>query len=183
MRADRSRAGRSGSCRGLAPDAPGAPSSVLRAILIPQPFAGTAVENGFGRILFWVGDKLPYQVAAIFYSRPFARDRERAIAFMKGYVKAARLFFDAVLAGKDGRPPGGPAYDEVVSITARYTGARPEVVRVGFPYQDRDARLDVADIGRQLAWYHKAGMVRAPLQPRDLVDESFLEEALRALPR
>jgi NitT/TauT family transport system substrate-binding protein len=102
---------------------------------------------------------------------------------MKGYVKAARLYFDAVLARKDGKPPAGPAYDEVVSITARYTGAAPEIVSVGFPYQDRDARLDVADIGRQLLWYHKAGMVTAPLAPRDLVDGSFLEEALRALPR
>ena len=89
---------------------------------------------------------------------------------MKGYVKAARLFFDAVLAQKDGKPPAGPVYDEVVKITARYTGATPEVVRVGFPYQDRDGRLDVTDIGRQLLWYHKAGMVTAPLQARDLVD-------------
>jgi NitT/TauT family transport system substrate-binding protein len=153
------------------------------AILIPQPFAGTAVDKGFGRILFWVGDKLPYQVAAIFYAKAFAQDRERAVAFMKGYVKAARLYFDAVLARKDGKPPAGPAYDEVVSITARYTGAAPEIVSVGFPYQDRDARLDVADVGRQLLWYHKAGMVTAPLAPRDLVDGSFLEEALRALPR
>ena len=102
---------------------------------------------------------------------------------MKGYVKAARLFFDAALARKDGKPPTGPVYDEIVSITARYTGATPEVVRVGFPYQDRDARLDVADVGRQLAWYHRAGMITAPLQVRDLVDGSFLEEALRALPR
>lgn len=153
------------------------------AILIPQPFAGTAVESGFGRVLFWVGDKLPYQVAALFYSKTFAQDRDRAVAFMKGYVKAARLYFDAVLAQKGGKPPAGPAYDEVVLVTARYTGATPEVVRVGFPYQDRDGRLDVADVGRQLSWYHKAGMVTAPLQARDLVDGSFLEDALRALPR
>ena len=78
------------------------------AILIPQPFAGAAVEKGFGRILFWVGDKLPYQVAAIFYSKAFAQDRERAVAFMKGYVKAARLYFDAALAAKGGKPPAGP---------------------------------------------------------------------------
>jgi NitT/TauT family transport system substrate-binding protein len=153
------------------------------AILIPQPFAGAAVEKGFGRILFWVGDKLPYQVAGIFYSRTFAQDRDRAVAFMKGYVKAARLFFDAALALRDGKRPAGPAYDEVVAVTARYTGATPEVVRAGFPYQDRDGRIDAADVGRQLAWYHKAGMVTAPLQARDLVDGSFLEEALRALPR
>ena len=31
--------------------------------------------------------------------------------------------------------------------------------------------------------YHRAGMVTAPLQARDLVDGSFLEDALRALPR
>ena len=145
------------------------------AILIPQPFAGAAVDKGYGRLLFWVGDKLPYQVAAIFYSKAFAQDRERAIAFMKGYVKAARLFHDATFQKKGG-------WEEVVALTARYTGATPEVVRVGFPYQDRDGRLDVADIGRQLAWYHKAGMVTTPLQVRDVVDGSFLEEALRALP-
>jgi NitT/TauT family transport system substrate-binding protein len=153
------------------------------AILIPQPFAGAAVEKGFGRLLFWVGDKLPYQVAAIFYSKAFAGDRGRGVAFMKGYVKAARLYFDAALPAKGGPPPAGPGFEEAVAVTARYTGAAPEVVRVGFPYQDRDGRLDVPDIGRQLAWYHKAGMLTAPLQPRDLVDGSFLEEALRALPR
>lgn len=39
------------------------------------------------------------------------------------------------------------------------------------------------DIARQLAWYHKAAMITIALSPRDLVDTSFLEEALRALPR
>jgi NitT/TauT family transport system substrate-binding protein len=153
------------------------------AILIPQPLAGTTVEKGFGRILHWVGDKLPYQVAAIFYSARFAQDRERAVAFMKGYVRASRYYFDAVLAAPDGKPARGPQYEEVVAIATRYTEATPEVIRVGFPYQDRDARLDVPDVGRQLGWYHKVGMVTRPLVPRDLVDASFLDEALRTLPR
>jgi len=153
------------------------------AILIPQPLAGTAVEKGFGRIVHWVGDRLPYQVAAIFYSPRFAQDRERALAFMRGYVRASRYYFDAVLARKDGKPAPGPQYDEVVAITARYTEAPPELIRVGLPYQDRDARLDVPDIGRQLDWYHRTGMVTRPLVPRDLVDASFLDEALRALGR
>jgi NitT/TauT family transport system substrate-binding protein len=155
----------------------------LPAVLLPQPFAGTAVEKGFGRILFWVGDKLPYQVAAIFYGSRFAQDRERAVAFMKGYVRASRYYFDAVLSTRDGKPARGPQYEEVVAITARYTDASPDVIRVGFPYQDRDGRLDVPDIARQLAWYHRAGMLSRSLAPRDLVDASFLEEALRALPR
>jgi NitT/TauT family transport system substrate-binding protein len=146
----------------------------IDAALIPQPLAGAAVEKGYGRLLFWVGDKLPYQVAAVFYSRAFAQDRERAVAFMRGYVRASRAYHDAVLARKD-----GPAYEEVVAVTARYTGATPEVLRLGFPYQDRDGHLDVADVGRQLAWYFKAGMVTKPLQASDLVDPSILGDALR----
>jgi NitT/TauT family transport system substrate-binding protein len=154
------------------------------AILIPQPLAGITVDKGFGRILHWVGDRLTsYQVAAIFYAPRFAQDRERAVAFMQGYLRASRYYFDAVLARKDGKPAPGPNYDEVVAIAAKYTGAPPEVIRVGFPYQDRDARLDVPDIARQLGWYHRAGMVTRSLAPRDLVDGSFLDEALRLLPR
>jgi NitT/TauT family transport system substrate-binding protein len=148
------------------------------AILIPQPLAGTTVEKGFGRVLHWVGDKLPYQVAALFASHRFVQDRERAVAFLRGYVRASRYYHDAVLARKS-----GPGYDEVVAITAKYTEAHPDVIRVGFPYQDRDARLDVPDIARQLAWYHRTGMATRALAPADLVDTGLLEEALRALPR
>jgi NitT/TauT family transport system substrate-binding protein len=148
------------------------------AILIPQPLAGTTVENGFGRILHWVGDKLPYQVAALFASHRFVQDRERAVAFLRGYVRASRYYHDAVLTRKS-----GPQYDEVVAITAKYTEATPDVIRVGFPYQDRDARLDVPDIARQLAWYHRTGMATRALAPADLVDTWLLDEALRALPR
>jgi NitT/TauT family transport system substrate-binding protein len=148
------------------------------AILIPQPLAGTTVEKGFGRILHWVGDKLPYQVAALFASQRFVQDRERAVAFLRGYVRASRYYHDAVLAGRS-----GPQYDEVVAITAKYTEAPPGVIRVGFPYQDRDGRLDVPDIARQLAWYHRTGMATRALAPAELVDTALLEEALKGLSR
>jgi len=148
------------------------------AALIPQPLAGITVEKGFGRILHWVGDKLPYQVAALFASHRFVQDRERAVAFLRGYVRASRYYHDAVLARKS-----GPQYDEVVAITAKYTEATPDIIRVGFPYQDRDGRLDVPDIARQLAWYHRAGMATRALAPSDLVDTALLDEALRGLPR
>jgi NitT/TauT family transport system substrate-binding protein len=148
------------------------------AILIPQPLAGTTVEKGFGRILHWVGDKLPYQVAALFASHRFVQDRERAVAFLRGYVRASRYYHDAVLAGRS-----GPQYDEVVAITAKYTEAPPDVIRVGFPYQDRDGRLDIPDIARQLAWYHRTGMATRALAPAELVDTALLEEALKGLSR
>src|SRR4029453_11551903 len=74
------------------------------AILVPQPFPGAAEAQGFGRIMAWAGDLYPWQIATIFYSGKLAADRPRAVAFMKGYVKASRYYFDAALIQKDGRP-------------------------------------------------------------------------------
>ncbi len=152
------------------------------AILLPQPFPGVAEAQGFGKILFWAGDVYPWQVATVFYSKKFAADRKRAVDFMKGYVKASRYYYDAVLVQKDGKPAPGADYDEVVRITAKYTGARPEIIRLGFPFQDRNGRLLVTDIERQMQWWTKNGFMKRTIPLKGIVDTSFVEEAAKAVP-
>ena len=151
------------------------------AILVPQPFPGAAEAQGFGKILAWAGDLYPWQIAAVFYSKVFAADRQKAVAFMKGYVKASRYYYDAALVQKDGRLAPGPNYDEVVAITAKYTGARPEIIKLGFPFQDRNGRLLVTDIERQMRWWQDNGFIKSVLPLRKIVDTSFVEEAARSL--
>ena len=151
------------------------------AILVPQPFPGAAEAQGFGKVMAWAGDLYPWQIATIFYSGKLATDRARAVAFMKGYVKASRHYHDAALVQKDGRLAPGAGYEEVVQITARYTGARPENIRLGFPFQDRNGRLLVPDIERQMAWWTANGFMKKALPLRSIVDTSFVEEAVKAL--
>ena len=146
------------------------------AVILPQPFPGRAEADGFGRIIAWGGDLFPWQIATVFYSKKFAADRARAVSFMKGYVKSSRHYHDAVLAGR-----GGAAYDEVVAVTARYTGAPVPVITLGFPYQDRSARLWVEDIGRQMAWWQRHGFIKSTIPLKDIVDTSFVEAAVKAL--
>jgi NitT/TauT family transport system substrate-binding protein len=153
------------------------------AILVPQPFPGAAEAQGFGKILAWAGDLYPWQIATVFYSDKLAADRARAVAFMKGYVKASRYYFDAALVQKDGRAAHGANYDEVVEITARYTGARPEIIKLGFPFQDRNGRLLVPDIERQMSWWVANGFMKKALPLKALVDTSFVEEAVKGLDR
>jgi NitT/TauT family transport system substrate-binding protein len=153
------------------------------AILVPQPFPGAVEAQGFGRIMAWAGDLYPWQIAAVFYSDRLARDRTRAVAFMKGYVKASRYYHGAALVQKDGHPAHGPAYDELVEITAKYTGARPEIIKLGFPFQDRNGRLLLPDIERQMAWWVANGFMKRPLPLRSVVDTSFVEEAVKGLER
>jgi NitT/TauT family transport system substrate-binding protein len=152
------------------------------AVVLPQPFPGRAEADGFGRIIAWAGDLFPWQIAAIFYSRKFAGDRARAVSFMKGYVKASRYYYDAVVADRAGRRAPGANYDEVVAITARYTGAPPAVIRLGFPYQDRNGRLLVEDIGKQMQWWVAHGFMKRTIPLRDIVDTGFVEAAVKALP-
>jgi len=153
------------------------------AILVPQPFPGAAEAQGFGKILAWAGDLYPWQIATVFYSDKLAADRARAVAFMKGYVKASRYYFDAALVQKDGHAAHGANYDEVVAITAKYTGARPEIIKLGFPFQDRNGRLLVPDIERQMSWWAANGFMKKTLPLKAVVDTSFVEEAVRALDR
>jgi NitT/TauT family transport system substrate-binding protein len=148
----------------------------LDAAATAEPFVSRLESSGAGVTIIRTGDSLPWQIAVVFYSDRFARDRARAVAFMKGYIKASRHYFDAVVKKKS-----GPEYDDVVAITARYTGARPDLIRRGFPYQDRDGRLMPGDIGRQTAWWYAQGLIKAPITDKDIVDESFLHEALTGL--
>ena len=97
----------------------------------------------------------PSGCGAVLYSHKFALDRARAVAFMKGYVKSTRHYFDAVL-----RKRSGPEFDEVVALTAKHTGARPDLIRRGFPSQDRDGRLMPGDIERQTASSTRASCAR-----------------------
>jgi NitT/TauT family transport system substrate-binding protein len=146
------------------------------AVILPQPFPGRAEADGFGRIIAWGGDLFPWQIATVFYSKKFAADRARAVSFMKGYVKSSRHYHDAVLTGR-----GGAAYDDVVAVTARYTGAPVPVITLGFPYQDRSARLWVEDIGRQMTWWQRHGFIKSTIPLKDIVDTSFVEAAVKAL--
>ena len=134
------------------------------AVMIPEPFVSRLEAAGAGRTIVNTGDAFPWQSAVVMYSDRFAKDRPAAVAFMQGYVKASRHYFDAVLAKKGGSP-----YDEVVAITAKYTGAPPELIRKGFPYQDRDARLMPGDVGRQTAWWYRQKLIK-----------TFLRDALAA---
>ena len=66
---------------------------------------------------------------------------------MKGYVKASRYYYDAVLVRRTDAGAGAN-YDEVVAITAKYTGrqARAHPHRA-FPTRTATAACIAGDVG------------------------------------
>ncbi len=155
----------------------------IDAAMLPQPFPGAAETQGIGKVLFWAGDKMKHQIATVFYSEAFREDKERALKFMKAYVRASRAYYDAALKMDKGKPVRGKAYEDVLSLVARYTEQKLEAVAVGLPYQDRDGKLLAEDIPVQIRWFAEQKMIDKPVGAKDIVDLSFQAEAVKALGR
>jgi hypothetical protein len=49
------------------------------------------------------------------------------------------------------------------------------MVELGAYYIDPQARLDVADVARQIAWYKSQGLIDKAVDTRTVVDASFVK--------
>ncbi|EAX47123.1 extracellular solute-binding protein, family 3 [Thermosinus carboxydivorans Nor1] len=157
----------------------GLQSKQVDAVILNEPNISKVVSAGYGKVLVSVGDVMEYQTSAIFFSPDFVKDKDTAIRFLKGYIKATRYYYDAVLAQKEGKPAAGGNYDEVINIIAKYTGAPAADIKAGLPYIDRDGKLLSDDIQTQITWYAKHQMIDKPIVSSQIVNTALWEEALR----
>lgn len=145
------------------------------AALVSPPWGAHAEEEGWGKIMFWAGDLMPYQVTGVFYSGKMRNNRDVAVRFMRAYIRGVRDYMDAAF----GDDPEAKA--KLVDIVHRHTDAAPDAIAQSLSYIDRDARPDVEDLMAQQDWYFRHGMISRVLQPEEFVDLSFIEEALQGL--
>ncbi|WP_324667995.1 ABC transporter substrate-binding protein [Geochorda subterranea] len=151
------------------------------AALVSPPWGANAEAEGWGRVVFWAGDLLPYQVTGVFFSQRMAARRDVAVRFMRAYIRGVRWYNQAAfgLGGPGG--PGTAMHDELLRIVADYTGARPDAIALSLAYVDPEARVDVADLRQQQEWYQAHGLLARVVDPAQFVDMSFIDEALAGL--
>lgn len=148
----------------------------IESAFLVQPHITAVEKEGKAHVLLWAGDHLPYQIAANFYGEKFMKNRSAAVAFMKGYIRSCRFYYDFALAKKE-----GPQYQEVINLISKYTEQKPEAVVLALPYMDRNGELYAEDIQKQLDWYERNGMVSKKMASSELVDLSFWKEAMGQL--
>ena len=144
------------------------------AVVLNEPNITKAVNAGFGQVIQSVGDAMPYQTSAIFYAPNFTKDKDRAVKFMRAYIKSVRYYEEAVL-----RKEKGKNYDEVIGIITKYTNMPAEDVKKGIPYIDKDGKLLASDIDTQIQWYAEKGLIDKPIKRSAVVDMSFWEAAVK----
>lgn len=141
--------------------------------ILNEPNITKVQKAGYGKLVVQVGDVIPYQTSAVFYSPEFMKKPDEAVRFMKAYVKACRYYYDAAIEKKD-----AAALDEVVGIVAKYVKAPAEDIKLGLPYIDRDGRLLTSDIDTQINWYAKNKMMSGQLTAKQVANTEFLDKAL-----
>ena len=149
-------------------------SKQIDAAILNEPNISKVQRAGYGKMIVQVGDMIPYQTSAVFYSPNFVKNEDAAVRFMKAYNKAVNYYYDAAIAKKDAKK-----LDEVVTIVSKYVKAPVEDIKLGLPYIDRDGKLLSSDIATQIEWYASHGMLKGKLEAKDVANTSFLEKALK----
>jgi len=129
------------------------------------------------RLLGWVSDVAPgMQANVVFTARKIADERRDTVErFLAAYKKGTKDFHDA-FTGPDGKRHDGAAADKTLAILAKYTGQSLQDVKLAVPYVDAEARLDGADLLRQIAWYKNQNLLKGEVDGDKIIDRRYVVE-------
>ena len=132
------------------------------------------VQRGDAKLLGWVGDETPWEFGAAFTATKTANDHHDTVErFLRAWRKGTQECHDA-FASADDKPALGPAAPETLAIIAKYTGLPVDTIKLGLPYCDPEARLEVKDVLHQIAWYKAEGMLKPEIDCAAIIDKRYV---------
>lgn len=148
-------------------------SKQIDGAILNEPNITKMQNAGTAKLIVQVGDVIPYQTSAIFFSPEFIKNEDAGVRFLKAYNKACNYYYDAAIAKTDPQK-----LDEVIGIIAKYVKAPAEDIKTGLPYIDRDGKLMADDIKTQIDWYSSHGMMQGQLDAAKVANTTLLQKAL-----
>jgi NitT/TauT family transport system substrate-binding protein len=151
------------------------------AAILPGTEARALLSAGDARLLAWYSEVDETQLGALFVASKAAETRRATMEkFVRAYRRAATEYA-AVFLHNDrfGKRVTNARTREMSATIARYVfPGRPleaagATVEAGIYNMEREARLDLADIARQVAWYQSQSLIGKDIEARLIVDSSF----------
>ena len=143
------------------------------ATIVNATAALPAVQRGDVKLLGAIGDETPWQVGVVYTATKIADERHDTVErFLRAYRRGARDYHDAV-TGPDGKRGDGPTTAAMLAILAKYTGQKPEEIKLALAYSDPEARLDVKDVQHQIAWFKGQNLVKGPVDSGEVIDMRY----------
>jgi NitT/TauT family transport system substrate-binding protein len=136
------------------------------------------INKNSAHLLGWLGDELgDAQGDGIYTATKVANDRPDAVKhFLAAFRKAAQTW-DAAFLDANGRRADQPSAPEMIAIAAKGLGVPEQVVKLGLPYFDPQARVSVGDVQGALDWYYAQGMIKIHIDARKITDFRYAIEA------
>jgi NitT/TauT family transport system substrate-binding protein len=144
-----------------------------------EPFVTQYVDRGYSVPFRRASEMLkrpPFEVSVVLFNKDWA-EKNPGIArdFAVAYLKAARLFHDAM--------HGGPGRAEVVDVLTRHTRVKdkPLYDRMQWGYIDPNGTVERESLKDQQDWHASQGTVVKKVNVDDIVDERYMKYALEQL--
>ena len=151
------------------------------AAIMPAPYARELLASSQAKLLGWYSELDEQQLGALFASRKMIETRREVVEkFVRAYRRGVAEYATALLR-KDvhSKRTSDSKSNEIATTIARYIyperGASAAEVEAGAYFIEPQARLDLADIERQIAWYKSHGLIDKNVDARNVVDQSFIK--------
>jgi NitT/TauT family transport system substrate-binding protein len=157
-------------------------NGAIDVALPAEPMTTEAVAKGYGVKIIGDDEVFPdHQIAVIFYSGKFAKDRpDAARRFMKAFIRGVRDHNDAL---DDKGMFTGEKGEGIIAILNEYTSIKDPAFYRSFPlaFCNPDGTINVESIRQDYAAFKTAGFITTEIDPVKTIDLSFLEAALKEL--
>jgi NitT/TauT family transport system substrate-binding protein len=131
------------------------------------------LDRGQIKLLAWVGDEAPFQIAGLWTSTKLANSNKDYIdRFLRAYKKGAKDFHDA-FTGAYGTRQDQASAPEIYAILQKYVKLSLDQIKLGISYHDPEARLDVKDVRRQIEWFVSQGMLKGNIDVDTMIDKRY----------
>ncbi|HKS87564.1 MAG TPA: ABC transporter substrate-binding protein [Pseudolabrys sp.] len=152
------------------------------AAIISGPYARELLAANQAKFIGWYSELDEQQLGALFVSARMISQRRAVVEkFVRAYRRGVTDYAAALLR-KDIhlKRTSDTKSRQAAAAIARYiyhdrSDEKTAAIEVNAHYIDPQARLDVADIERQLAWYKAQALVDSNVDAHDVVDLSYVK--------
>jgi NitT/TauT family transport system substrate-binding protein len=156
-------------------------NKAVDAAVSVEPAGTIAVRNGDAVVVKSDDEILPnHQIAVLLYAEDFAKRRAAAAErFMRAYIRAVRFYNGALRNGR----LAGPNAEEVIAILSESTPVKSrDIYKVVTPTGiNPDGRVNAESLASDIAFYARQGLTNGEVELGTVIDNSFVEAALKAL--
>lgn len=155
-------------------------SGTADAAILPGPEARELLTSNYAKLLGWYSEVDEAQLGALFASAKSIESKRATLEkFLRAYRRAAAEYYTNFMRhDRFGKRMSDAKSQALAAKIARYVfpgraKSAADELEAGLYYMERDAKLDSADIARQVAWYQSQNLVEKSVDPRVVVDSSF----------